>query len=82
MPAVHGCLEYGVSFTSLSYSILLTVQHFIFSSASFPAAFMAHPLQSMALTKLSGGPVQSQELDLIILMGPFYLGVFYDSMAL
>lgn len=80
MPAVHGCLEYGVSFTSLSYSILLTVQHFIFSSASFPAAFMAHPLQSM--TKLSGGPVQSQELDLIILMGPFYLGVFYDSMAL
>jgi len=36
----------------------------------------------MALTKLSGGPVQSQELNLMILMGPFHLGIFYDSVAL
>ena len=29
-----------------------------------------------------GGPVWNQELDMVILMGPFQLGIFYDSMIL
>jgi len=29
-----------------------------------------------------GSPVWSQELDLMILLGPFQLGTFYDSMKL
>ena len=32
------------------------------------------------ITSFLGGPVLSQELDLINLIGPFQLGICYDSM--
>lgn len=36
----------------------------------------------VTLSKLLGRPMRCQELDLVILMGPFQIGVLYDSCCL